>query len=93
MPAAGNPALAARGVSAYRDLVRLVPDRPGHDRRYAIDATKVRTELGWAPEHTFASAIEATVEWYRTHRAWCASVQAGTYRRERLGLGATNPGM
>jgi dTDP-glucose 4,6-dehydratase len=86
VPAAGNAALRARGVSSYRDLVRLVPDRPGHDRRYAIDATKARTELSWAPAHSFEAALTATVRWYLANRAWCASVQAGTYGRERLGL-------
>jgi dTDP-glucose 4,6-dehydratase len=91
VPAAANPALRARGVHTYRDLVRLVPDRPGHDRRYAIDAAKARTELSWTPAHTFADALRETVRWYLAHRAWCASVQAGTYGRERLGLGTVGP--
>jgi len=87
VPAAANATLRARGVSAYRDLVRLVPDRPGHDRRYAIDATKARTELSWEPAHRFEDALRGTVRWYLAHRDWCAAVQAGTYERERLGLG------
>lgn len=91
VPAAANPALLARGVSAYRDLVRLVPDRPGHDRRYAIDAGKARTELSWEPAHRFQEALQATVRWYLAHRDWCAAVQAGTYERERLGLGIVDP--
>jgi dTDP-glucose 4,6-dehydratase len=86
VPAEGNAALQARGLRAYRDLVRMVPDRPGHDRRYAIDAGKARTELSWAPAYTFEEALSGTVRWYLAHRAWCAAVQAGTYARERLGL-------
>ncbi|HET9300996.1 MAG TPA: GDP-mannose 4,6-dehydratase, partial [Candidatus Polarisedimenticolaceae bacterium] len=91
VPAATNPALRARGLPAYRDLVRLVPDRPGHDRRYAIDAGKARRELSWEPGHRFQEAVQATVRWYLAHRDWCAAVQAGTYERERLGLGIVDP--
>lgn len=85
-PAAENPALQARGVASYGALKTFVADRPGHDRRYAIDDTKVRTEIGWDPAHDFASAIRATVRWYLENRAWCQAVQEGNYRRERLGL-------
>jgi dTDP-glucose 4,6-dehydratase len=88
MPAAANPALVAAGVARYADLKRFVPDRPGHDRRYAIDATRMREELGWRPAHDLASGLAETVRWYLEQRAWCESVQAGSYRRERLGLGA-----
>ena len=63
-----------------------MPDRPGHDRRYAIDATKIRSELGWAPKHDFDAGIAATVRWYVEHRGWCDAVQRGRYGRERLGL-------
>jgi dTDP-glucose 4,6-dehydratase len=80
-PAKSNPALAGAG---YRDLKMFVPDRPGHDRRYAIDASKIRSELGWAPRHTFEEGIAATARWYIDHRDWCEQVQAG-YNRERLG--------
>jgi dTDP-glucose 4,6-dehydratase len=86
LPAATNPALRARGLRAYADLKTFVPDRPGHDRRYAIDASKIRRELGWAPRHAFEDGIRETVRWYLAHRDWCEAVQSGTYRRERLGL-------
>jgi len=85
-PAATNSALAARGLRAYADLKTFVPDRPGHDRRYAIDAAKIRRELGWAPRHTFEDGLRETVRWYLANRPWCEAVQSGTYGRERLGL-------
>jgi dTDP-glucose 4,6-dehydratase len=83
-PAASNPALQGR---SYRDLQTFVPDRPGHDRRYAIDAGKIRRELGWTPRQTFEQGLAATARWYVDHRDWSDSVQAGRYQRERLGLG------
>jgi dTDP-glucose 4,6-dehydratase len=73
-------------ASAHR-LKTFVADRPGHDRRYAIDATKIRRELGWAPAHTFEDGLRETVAWYLARRDWCAAVQTGRYDRERLGLG------
>ena len=92
-PARENRALAARGARGYRDLKTFVPDRPGHDRRYAIDPTKVRTELGWKPAHDFESGLAATVRWYLHHLDWCESVQSGRYRRERLGLAGVDSGV
>jgi dTDP-glucose 4,6-dehydratase len=86
-PAASNPALAGRGVRRYADLRTFVPDRPGHDRRYAVDATRLTTELGWRPAHRFQDGLQTTVAWYLEHREWCDAVLAGKYARERLGLG------
>jgi dTDP-glucose 4,6-dehydratase len=85
-PARDNPALAGRGIASYRELKTHVPDRPGHDRRYAIDDGKIRTELGWQPRHDLESGLRETVRWYLAHRDWCESVQTGNYSRERLGL-------
>jgi dTDP-glucose 4,6-dehydratase len=92
VPAAGNPALAQRGVAGYRDLRAFVADRPGHDRRYAIDAAKIRAELGWRPRHGLDAGMAATVRWYVENRDWCAAVQHGNYDRERLGLAGRDPG-
>jgi dTDP-glucose 4,6-dehydratase len=70
-------------------LVTFVTDRPGHDFRYAIDASTTREQLGWAPRESFASGLEKTVDWYLANQAWCDSVTAGSYTMERLGLGDT----
>lgn len=71
-------------------LIRFVTDRPGHDLRYAIDASKAELELGWTPIETFESGLRKTVDWYISNRVWCEHVQSGEYRRERLGLGVTS---
>jgi dTDP-glucose 4,6-dehydratase len=63
----------------YRGQVVSVPDRPGHDRRYAIDTAKIRRELGWAPAETFESGLRKTVQWYLDHQDWTAGVQSGAY--------------
>jgi len=86
-PAAQNRALAAKGLTSYRRLKTFVADRPGHDRRYAIDASKIESELGWRARHDFASGMAETVKWYLGRRDWCAEVQEDSYNRERLGLG------
>jgi len=87
LPAKRNDALMAKRIGEYRDLVQFVEDRPGHDRRYAIDSTKVKRELGWAPHHDLDSGLRNTVRWYLDHLDWCAKVQSEGYMRERLGLG------
>jgi len=88
-PARENSKLREKGIASYADLKSFVPDRPGHDRRYAIDASKIRRDLGWTPRHDLASGLAATVGWYLGHLTWCESVQSGSYRRERLGLSTT----
>jgi dTDP-glucose 4,6-dehydratase len=68
-------------AGGYRELVEFVKDRPGHDRRYANDASKIRRELGWAPRETFESGLARTVRWYLDHGAWVAQVKSGEYRQ------------
>jgi len=73
------------GVNNYSDLITFVKDRPGHDERYAIDASKIERELGWAPEKTFETGLLKTVQWYLENRDWWERVLSGAYRLERLG--------
>nr|WP_233188771.1 dTDP-glucose 4,6-dehydratase [Hydrogenovibrio sp. SC-1] len=72
-------------LTTYNSLITFVSDRPGHDMRYAIDASKIQRELGWTPQETFESGIRKTVQWYLDNLAWCKHVQDGSYQRERLG--------
>lgn len=74
------------GIASYEDLITFVKDRPGHDLRYAIDASKIERELGWKPEETFESGIRKTVEWYLDNEEWWSRVLDGSYSRERLGV-------
>jgi dTDP-glucose 4,6-dehydratase len=74
-----------KGISKYRDLITFVKDRPGHDLRYAIDASKIERELGWVPEETFETGLRKTVQWYLDNRQWWERVLSGAYRLERLG--------
>ncbi|WP_395842263.1 dTDP-glucose 4,6-dehydratase [Edwardsiella tarda] len=74
------------GVARYADLITYVTDRPGHDLRYAIDASKIERELGWRPEETFESGIRKTVVWYLANVPWWRAVMDGSYAGERLGL-------
>lgn len=71
---------------SYREQISYVQDRPGHDRRYAIDASKIQRELGWAPKETFETGIRKTIQWYLDNAEWCQRVQDGSYQRDRLGV-------
>lgn len=71
---------------SYTSLITYVTDRPGHDVRYAIDASKIARELDWRPEETFETGLRKTVEWYLNNLQWCRRVQDGSYQRERLGV-------
>lgn len=73
------------GVENYRDLITFVKDRPGHDARYAIDASKIRRDLGWVPEETFETGLRKTVQWYLDNEGWWKRVLSGAYRLERIG--------
>lgn len=73
----------------YREQIVYVADRPGHDMRYAIDASKIERELGWKPEETFETGLRKTVEWYLDNEKWCQRVQDGSYQRERLGVNSS----
>lgn len=71
--------------TSYKDLITFVEDRPGHDKRYAIDATKIRESLGWMPEENFESGLRKTINWYISNSKWCSNIFDGSYKRERLG--------
>jgi dTDP-glucose 4,6-dehydratase len=73
---------------SYLEQIAFVRDRPGHDRRYAIDASKIANDLGWQPQETFASGLRKTVQWYLDNSDWWLRVQDGSYQGQRLGLGA-----
>ncbi|AIW12741.1 dTDP-glucose 4,6-dehydratase [Vibrio tubiashii] len=72
--------------TAYAEQITYVQDRPGHDRRYAIDSSKMQKELGWTPVETFETGLKKTVQWYLDNQQWCQNVQDGSYQRERLGV-------
>ncbi len=71
---------------SYADQIQFVTDRPGHDLRYAIDATKIKAELGWAPKQDNLSGFQSTVEWYLANEAWWRQILSGEYKLNRLGL-------
>ena len=79
------PDRKASGLVNYRDLITFVKDRPGHDARYAIDASNIKRELGWTPQETFESGMRKTVQWYLDNKAWWQRVISGDYKLERLG--------
>jgi dTDP-glucose 4,6-dehydratase len=78
--------LSPSPLTPYASLITHVPDRPGHDQRYAIDASKIEKELGWTPQETFESGLRKTVQWYLDNKTWWQKVQDGSYRGERLGV-------
>jgi len=80
-----NEHLPREGQREADALVRFVADRPGHDRRYAIDSSKIEQALGWSPRETFESGFRKTVRWYFDNELWIDRILAGTYRGERLG--------
>ena len=80
----------ASSIGSRRELISYVKDRPGHDRRYAIDASKIERELGWSPKHNFATGLAETVRWYLSRRDWWEPIRDGAYQGERLGLRTAN---
>ncbi len=81
-----NPALVERDITKYVDLKTFVIDRPGHDFRYGIDPSKIQTQLGWQPDHSFETGLKKTIQWYVDNREWCEVVTKQSYIGERLGL-------
>jgi dTDP-glucose 4,6-dehydratase len=73
-------------IASYKDIITYVADRPGHDQRYAIDASKIQRDLGWVPAETFETGLRKTLEWYLDNATWCQHVQDGSYQRQRLGV-------
>lgn len=73
-------------IPHYKSLIAFVKDRPGHDRRYAIDASKIESELGWKPAESFETGLRKTVQWYLDNKDWCQRVQSGSYQQHRLGV-------
>jgi dTDP-glucose 4,6-dehydratase len=90
-PADSNAALLAKGHTSYKDLITFVPDRPGHDRRYAIDCSRIQRELGWSSRIRFEMGLRVTVRWYLLNQNWCRSVKQGRYDGRRLGLVVSHP--
>tara|TARA_Y100000768_G_C23786888_1_gene590724 strand:- start:311 stop:769 length:459 start_codon:yes stop_codon:yes gene_type:complete len=74
-----------RGINLYSDLITFVEDRPGHDRRYAIDFSKIKKDLGWEPYESFESGIRKTIKWYVDNQNWTRRVISGDYKLDRLG--------
>lgn len=84
-PIADNAKIEAGSLAKYEDLITYVTDRPGHDRRYAINCDYIEEKCGWSPKETFVTGIKKTVEWYLENQAWCKDIADGNYARERLG--------
>lgn len=77
-------------IKRYEELITYVDDRPGHDQRYAVDATKIQNDLGWHPQESFETGIRKTIEWYLNNKGWWNRVLDGSYQGERLGLNVTS---
>ena len=75
----------SKNNTSYKKLITFVEDRPGHDFRYAIDSSKIQSELGWEPKESFNSGIEKTVKWYIENENWWINIQKKRYNQERLG--------
>ena len=75
-----------KGISSYAELITYVDDRPGHDRRYAIDSSKINNNLNWIPNNSFETGLHKTVKWYLNNLKWCYDIQKNNYQRERLGM-------
>jgi dTDP-glucose 4,6-dehydratase len=86
LPPVQNPVLARQGITSYFELKTFVPDRPGHDRRYAIDCSLIEQELHWKARMAFRDGIRLTTQWYVANRRWCQEIARGGYAGERLGL-------
>ena len=76
-----------KSIQNYKDLITFIRDRPGHDVRYAIDASKIKDHLGWVPEETFETGLRKTVQWYLDNTSWWERVLSGDYQMERIGKG------
>ena len=74
-----------KNIKKYEDLITHVKDRPGHDKRYAINFTKIQKNLNWYPKNTFKTGLKKTINWYLKNRKWCEKVKATNYKGERLG--------
>ena len=83
-----NDLAPSASIGRYEKLITFVADRPGHDLRYAIDPTRISTNLGWQPRESFETGLRKTVEWYLSHREWWRRIRSGVYRGQRLGLQA-----
>jgi dTDP-glucose 4,6-dehydratase len=82
-----SPAIShQRSIKSYRDLITYVTDRPGHDLRYAIDASRIRDELGWEPSETAETGFRKTIQWYLDHKDWWQAILDGSYKLERRGV-------
>ena len=81
-----NEMYPSQSGKSYRELITFVTDRPGHDFRYSIDASKIEKELNWMPDESFETGIRKTIEWYLEHQDWWQNIQKKIYEQERLGV-------